>query len=284
MQLCITIAKFVLILFVCYCVHTLISIFYSRRDKAAIYMKNVVDAALDNYNTGIFNRDKILGDLSKYGVMYMLKDYNMEASSWIIVKFIFAILFGVLGIAFKFPLMQTILAVIALAILGFFAPDIFIRISNSGDNSDMSNDILTIYTILKIHARAGVYITDSLIECQRSVANGRLKQALNEMNNNILSSKITMEEAIRQFNARFRNDQIDNLSIILLQATESGQSVSLLDDLSAQITVGNEIRTKAKKDKLKRELSIQQVAFFTLLTGMMLYLIVMEMFQSLQTL
>lgn len=279
----IRITKIVIIAFICFNAYVLVQSIFANKNKAVVLTKNVIQNALDSSNSSWFNEDKILGDLSKYGVMYILKDYNLEASTWIMIKGLVALVSGFIGLLIGVSLTSKVFLVISMMVIGFFIPDIFIRLSNEEDNKSMNIDILTIFTILKIHARAGVYITDSLIECQRSVTNKRLKQALNEMNNNILSSRVTIEEAVSQFNARFRNDQIDNLSIILIQATESGQSINLLDDLSVQIRNGNKIRTEAKKAALKRRLSFQQVLFFAMVTGMILYLVIAEMYLSLAT-
>lgn len=280
MQTLVVIMKYLVIGFICYNAYTLVSIIFANRNKAVILAKDVVNNALGKSKSSWFNEDKILADLSKYGVMYMTKDYNIEASTWILVKVLCGSLCGLVGFSLTTSIIGKILCAIGLLIAGFFLPDGFIRLSNKSDNDAMANDILTIYTILKIHARAGVYVTDSLIECQRTVTNGRLKQALNEMNNNILSSRITMDEAIMQFNARFRNDAIDNLAIILLQSSKSGQSINLLDDLSAQIVNGNKARSEMKKAKLKRKLSIQQTLFFSIVVGMVLYLVIIEMTTS----
>ena len=280
MQTLVVIMKYLVIGFICYNAYTLVSIIFANRNKAVILAKDVVNNALGKSKSSWFNEDKILADLSKYGVMYMTKDYNIEASTWILVKVLCGSLCGLVGFSLTTSIIGKILCAIGLLIAGFFLPDGFIRLSNKSDNDAMANDILTIYTILKIHARAGVYVTDSLIECQRTVTNGRLKQALNEMNNNILSSRITMDEAIMQFNARFRNDAIDNLAIILLQSSKSGQSINLLDDLSAQIVNGNKARSEMKKAKLKRKLSIQQTIFFSIVVGMVLYLVIIEMTTS----
>lgn len=280
MQTLVVIMKYLVIGFICYNAYTLVSIIFANRNKAVILAKDVVNNALGKSKSSWFNEDKILADLSKYGVMYMTKDYNIEASTWILVKVLCGSLCGLVGFSLTTSIIGKILCAIGLLIAGFFLPDGFIRLSNKSDNDAMANDILTIYTILKIHARAGVYVTDSLIECQRTVTNGRLKQALNEMNNNILSSRITMDEAIMQFNARFRNDAIDNLAIILLQSSKSGQSINLLDDLSAQIVNGNKARSEMKRAKLKRKLSIQQTLFFSIVVGIVLYLVIIEMTTS----
>jgi len=213
--------------------------------------------------------------------MYALKDYNLEPSSFVTIKLLCALGTGVICAMLSSSFLLTIALLLIGCVVGFFLPDLLIRINNAGDNEAMQEDILSIYNILKIHARAGVYITDSLIECQRSVAHPRLKQALNEMTNNILASRVTSEEAIDQFNARFANEDIDNLAIIIKQAFRTGRSADLLTDISKQIEINNKIRSEKSKDKQKRQTSIIQVIFFGIITVIIVYLIAMELAVSL---
>ena len=258
-------------------VYSLISILFVKDGSAAILSKRVIQSALDNSHSSYFSADKLEADMSKYGLMYMLRDYNIEASSYIAIKLLFATALGIAGIALGGTAAMKLGLFVALAVAGFFAPDIFIRISNNSDNENMSSDILQVYSTLKIHAKAGVYITDSLIECQRIVENKRLKQAFKELNNNILSAKLSPIEAITNFNARFSNSQIDNLVIILIQSFSTGRSSAMLEDLSKQIQTGNALRLEKKESKLKKEVAILQVIFFGVITMLLLYLIASEM-------
>ena len=244
--------------------------------------KGTINLALGKSNSIYLNADKITADMSKYGVMYMFRDYNMDPSAFVSAKLACAGGFGLLGfMAAPNEWIPKIIGITIGLILGFIVPDIFIRISNRQDNDKMMTDIQTIYTTLKIHARAGVYVTDSLIECQRNIENGRLKQALNEMNNNILASRVTIDEAVDQFNARFCNEQIDNLSVVIKQALHTGRSADMLEDISKQIDTNNFVHRMKVKDRIKRESAFIQVAFFTLITVILLYLVVMELMQGL---
>jgi len=276
-----TVTKIVLLLilvFLAVQVYTLVSILMSKSDQITVMAKKSVDIAMGRSKSSYFNYDKITADLSKYGIMYMFHDYNLEPSTFIIAKLIAAIGTGLL--VFIIAPSQIFIALIGV-VAGFFIPDGLMRLSNASDNDSIRDDVLLIYRTLKIHARAGVYITDSLIECQRSILNPRLKQALNEMNNNILSSRVTVEEAVDQFNSRFCNEQIDDLSIIIKQAIRTGRSADLLTDISKQIETSNNIQTQKKKDTLKRKTAITQVMFFGIISALMIYLVAMEMAVSL---
>lgn len=281
-QLIITIIKWILIVFIMIEAYTAVSVIFDKKNKISVMAKGTINLALGKSNSIYLNADKITADMSKYGVMYMFRDYNMDPSAFVSAKLACAGGFGLLGfIAAPNEWIPKIIGITIGLILGFIAPDIFIRLSNRQDNDKMMTDIQTIYTTLKIHARAGVYVTDSLIECQRNIENGRLKQALNEMNNNILASRVTIDEAVDQFNARFCNERIDNLSVVIKQALHTGRSADMLEDISKQIDTNNFIHRMKVKDRIKRESAFIQVTFFTLITVILLYLVVMELMQGL---
>ena len=283
-QLIITALRWLLIAFICIECYTAVSVLFDRKNRIAVMAKKTINLAIGKSNSVYFNPDRIISDLSKYGIMYSFRDYNMEASTFVSAKFTCAGMFALLGIMLTPDQLVTKLLVVAICLVcGFFAPDVFMRLSNQSDNAKMMSDIQLIYTTLMIHAKAGVYITDSLIECQRNVENGRLKQALNEMNNNILASRVTIEEAVDQFNARFRNDQIDNLAVIIKQALETGRSSDMLEDLSKQIDNYNRIRSLKTRDRIKRQAAFIQVTYFSLITFMLLYLVAVELMVGLSS-
>ena len=258
-QLIITIIKWILIVFIMIEAYTAVSVIFDKKNKISVMAKGTINLALGKSNS-----------------------IYMDPSAFVSAKLACAGGFGLLGfIAAPNEWIPKIIGITIGLILGFIAPDIFIRISNRQDNDKMMTDIQTIYTTLKIHARAGVYVTDSLIECQRNIENGRLKQALNEMNNNILASRVTIDEAVDQFNARFCNEQIDNLSVVIKQALHTGRSADMLEDISKQIDTNNFVHRMKVKDRIKKESAFIQVTFFTLITVILLYLVVMELMQGL---
>lgn len=281
-QLIITIIQWIIIAFIMIEAYTAVSVLFDKRNRIAVMAKDSMDLALGKSKSTYFNPDKITADLSKYGIMYMFKDYNMEPSSYIAAKLASSGITALIGFMLTpNELAEKLLVIIAGLLFGFFIPDIFIRLNNNSDNERMMEDIQTIYTTLKIHARAGVYITDSLIECQRNVEHGRLKQALNEMNNNILASRVTIDEAVDQFNARFCNEQIDNLAVVIKQALHTGRSSDMLEDISKQIEDNNRIQSMKKRDHIKRQASLIQVIYFSMITFMLLYLVAMELMAGL---
>lgn len=146
-------------------------------------------------------------------------------------------------------------------IAGFFIPVILAVISNRADNDAMMSDIESMYDVIRIQARAGVFIQDSLMDCYMLCTNRRLKAALLELCNRI-STRSTLKEAVDDFNKRFTNMHIDILCVILNQAQTSGKTVQILSDMSEQIRQVRHTHAMKEKGKLERKIEILELLIF----------------------
>lgn len=284
-EIIITIIKFVVLFFLAYEVYQFMRVILEKDSvtKFPVMTKNAVSTAIGKAKSRYLSEDNLRSMMSKYGLMHLLHDYNIDAATFIIIKVVAGLLLGILGQSFiDNPLAKIIILVVG-AIVGFFIPDFIIKENNKSDNDAMLDDIINVYTMLKIHATSGVYITDSLIECQRAVANPRLKESFTELNNNVLSRKITIEEAVDLFNSRFESDHIDNLSVIIKQSLKTGRSSEVLADISKQIEDTNRLRAERQKEKMRKKMTIMQVVFFIIITIIALYLVIQQMMDSMAT-
>lgn len=281
-EIIITIIKFVILFFLAYEVYQFMRVILEKDSvtKFPVMTKNAVSTAIGKAKSRYLSEDNLRSMMSRYGLMHLLHDYNIDAATFVIVKVVTGLLLGALGQSFVGnPLAKLAIFVVGV-IVGFFIPDFIIKENNKSDNDAMLDDIINVYTMLKIHATSGVYITDSLIECQRAVANPRLKESFTELNNNILSRKITIEEAVDLFNSRFESDHIDNLSVIIKQSLKTGRSSEVLTDISKQIEDTNRLRAERQKEKMRKKMTIMQVVFFIIITIIALYLVVQQMLSS----
>ena len=193
--------------------------------------------------------------LSKNGVSYMLPE--MSALLYMIVKIMCMVFVGIIaGITF-----HNVYLVFVLMVSGYFLPNIIIHMSNNSDNDEMMSDIESIYDIMRIQARAGVFVKDSLMDCYVNTINKRLKTALLDLCN-MMSTNMTMEEAVDIFSSKFNNRHIDVLCIVLAQAQSSGKTVQILTDMSDQITNLRHSRAKSDEGKLERKIEIIELLIF----------------------
>ena len=161
----------------------------------------------------------------------------------------------------------------------YFVLPILILYLNRRDNVRMLPDLKHMYHSLEIQTRAGMFVTDSLAELYGSVQEKRLKQALLELAGDLVM-RADLSEQLERFQKKFDNRYIDSLCIIILQATESGQSVDLLSDLSEQIKDMEAAVLSQKKDALDRSVTFYQLGILVAVMGLILYACVTQMFSA----
>lgn len=155
-------------------------------------------------------------------------------------------------------------------VLGYFAFDFYIKYSNSSDNSDMMNDIKIVFTTLKMQTKAGKYITSALTEAFAVVKNKRLKDAILELNGDIINDR-SINTAVDKFNAKFNNSYIDSLSVIIKQSNESGQAARSFKDIEIQLDEIQSAMVIEEKKKIATQVLIVQIMIYGAIIGSILY-------------
>ena len=168
---------------------------------------------------------------------------------------------------------------VAAALGLYYLPVLLTLYMNKQDNLKMLPELKHLYHSLEIQTRSGVYVTDALAEVYGSVRGKRLKQALLELAGDIVM-RADFGEALERFEKKFDNRYIDSLCMILLQATESGQSVDLLSDLSEQIKDMEAAVMMQKKEALDRSVTFYQLGILAAIMGIVLYACVIQMFSA----
>lgn len=193
--------------------------------------------------------------LTRYGVRYMFP--QITAVSYMAAKAaVMGVICCILAVAGLPPVI-----IVPCAAAGFYIPDIIVHMSNSADNDAMMPDIESIYDVMRIQARAGVFLKDSLMDCYINTANKRLKAALLELCNQ-MSTNMTVQEAIDNFSGKFCNRHIDVLCIVLSQSQSSGRTVQILSDMSGQINQLRHSRAKYEEGKLERKIEVIELLIF----------------------
>lgn len=235
---------------------------------------NLMEIGLKKNSTGYFSYTRIEEYLEKMGVNDMFGE-KVSPSIFIVIKIFMALLLGLIGIT------EGIFALtIVLGLLGFFLPDIFINMSNNEDNNKILVDLKKVYDTLRIQTKAGVFLTSSIAECYLVAENRRLKKALLELNNKIIA-KNDIETAIEEFNAKFKNPYIDTFCIVIKQSLESGKTVQILEDLSAQIKDIQQAISIKEAEKVKYKLEGLQFLIFVGVLAIVVYGIFTELMNSL---
>lgn len=158
---------------------------------------------------------------------------------------------------------------------GYFGYDILIRLLNNAANEKMLPDIKCVFDTLKIKTEGGMFLTSAIMECYKNTRHPRLKQALFEMNGELIA-KNDIGETIDNFGMKFHNKQIDILCIILKQSMESGKTVEILKDISDHLNdMQQSINLKAK-NKMESQTLIIQLLMYVLIMVLCVYGIIVS--------
>lgn len=219
---------------------------------------------LQNSNIRLFDHEKTMQMLIKYGIIDTFPFLNpfgwqiIRAFAGILISF-FANYF-LKSINFAYPGLAFLLIPI-----GFPAIEGLAKWMNKKDNEDMMIDIRKIYDTLKIQSKAGMFLSESLMEIYRIVSHKRLKKALLEMNAQLFMVN-DINSAIETFNSKFDNEYIDTLCITLKQAEQSGQTIKILEDVSSQlVSVQKQISKKEESSLARKLLGVQLLVFATII-------------------
>ncbi len=250
----------------------IVSIHYGNYDRRVLRACEELSGYLvkKSKETDWYHRTKEF--LCKNGASFHFGQW-VQPISWLVFRIVIASFGGMAGLALGWR--WTVIPMVA----GFCLPDMLLRYLNFRDNEKMLAEIKLIYHGLEIQLRAGVYITDALVECYAGVEDVRLRQALLDLAGEI-AVKADVYEALSQFQRSFDNRYIDALCITLIQALESGQAVELLRDIAEQVKDMEVSVMERKKAALDRSVTFYQLGILAAVLGIVLYACVTQMFAS----
>jgi pilus assembly protein TadC len=239
--------------------------FRTQMSAFGVRSKDFAENILRKSKLKYLDPDSIQKFLESTGAVYMFKGFANPAS-FIMLKILSAILLYFLStqINRNFP----ILFIFATA--GFFLPELLLCVSDYFDNETILPDMKKIYDTLRIQTKAGVFLDDALSECYLAAKNRRLKNALLELTTEI-SIKKNIEEALENFNGKFRNEHIRTFCMVINQAQDSGKSSQLLKDLSDQMKDLQHSINMKNKEALDRKVQIIELLIFIGLLAVTIY-------------
>lgn len=231
-----------------------------------------VNNSLKETKSGLFNYEETQRFLSANGAAYHFGKW-IDPIKYLVLRFLVAAAFFILGISYH-PMLGVICMV-----LGFIAPHIMIIYLNNQDNVKMVSKIQTLYNLLQVQIKSGIYVTDAITESYKSFEKGRLRDALKELSIE-LYLKGSFETAIDNFNAKFNNTAIEALCIILKQAQESGKAAELLQDMHKQMDDMRYAMQLKRKEKLERVVTFCQLGILASGLGIVLYAFICGMYST----
>lgn len=275
---------------ICYYVFRALLFTHDKSSSILHFTQDKVQKSLEkiSHKKHVFNPDYIKYHiLSKKGLMFHIRDYDLEASTYFILKGTLGVFVEIIFVIFiphdLFLQIHPVFYIVSYVIgfpFGFILPDIYMNIINDKDNQDMIDDIYQIYCMFMIHNEAEVHILDSFYMCYKKVKNERLKEALLEFCNNISSHRMTITDALKLFELRFDNEEIERLCILVVQSQDTGRSADMIESLLNQMNSLQESDNYVKEKKLEIQMLVFLALFFAGIIFLFGYGLVILMFDS----
>lgn len=208
--------------------------------------------------------------LSQVGANYLMKRI-VDPTEYIVAKLVLASIFGFCGFIF-FGWIGLLVGVI----FGYMILKMILEINNKEDNECMLEDFVSIYETIMIKTEAGIFLTDSLKTCYKSVENKRLKQELYYLMMEITAQN-NVTEALSKFQLKFKNIHINELCSVIRQGYETGSVVNAIANVTKHlndIQKAVELRYNQKLDhnitkvQMVILLSIMVIVIYGIITSM----------------
>lgn len=211
-----------------------------------------------------FNYDEVEQYINSSGLAFMT-DYKMTPLMYVLLRTGLAIFLMIIGLQFS------LFAGLVLLPIGYFGLDFIINVSDKSDNDKMLSDIEDVYDTLRIQTKAGVYITSVLTDCYLVVKNKRLKSAFLKLTSDI-AAKNDIDMALDDFRAKFRNEYIDTLVIIIKQSMKTGQAAKMFDDIREQIADIDAAMIINEKNSINGKIILVQMLVYTVIIVVSVYI------------
>ena len=164
----------------------------------------------------------------------------------------------------------------------YFLPDFMCKKRNNRDNRDMLASLMDVYDVILLQVNSGEYITRVLVDAYMVARHPRLKAALVELTGDIVSTN-DLKTSIGIFGRKFKNDNINNLVMLVTQLADTGITAAMMNDIKNYLAVLQDSYNKNKQDKIERVCQMCAIAVFICIMGFILLASVINMFGTLST-
>lgn len=205
---------------------------FSRKQDAVKVFDRINDRLME-HKDAFFRYDKIAGFLQEHGAKYHFP-FLAEPLRYLFSCVVFGAVGLVLGNLINMP------AGLGAMVIGTALPYFLITGANKQDKELILEDIKILYNVLYNQLRAGIFVSDALMECssgqsdKQMIKNKRLLTELQQLSRDIFL-KSNVSEALARFERQFSDIYITSLCVVINQAMESGMAAEALKDITEQL-------------------------------------------------
>ena len=237
-----------------------------KREEVATKLTKKIDDSVKE--KGLFAAQKL--NMSKMGIMYRAKDYDLSPAWYIISR----CCIGVIAVLVLYLLSENIILSLVGFPAGYYFLAYYYKAKNQSDNKSMLMDIYNTYANLKIQTDAGVFIFDALEYTQKNVVNPRYKEALGELVMNLSDVTKTKDESITIFENRFSFVEIEKLCALIRNMVLYGGQGDYSKDIMVELTGIISASAKETEHSIDTKVGLVTFAFFAIIIFIVGYVIV----------
>lgn len=266
-----TLVKFINILIYLAMAAVLFSFFLVvfRTLKQAYGKKEIVFNKLNEYYADKGTMTYKTLQLSRLGIMYRLKNYNLTPAYYMVLR----IFVGLLTMLFIFFVSQNFLYGLIGLPLGYILVPLYYKYEDKVDRDEMLMDIYNTYSNIKIQMPAGIYMRECLEYTYEMVVNERYKEALRELILNFSDKTVSSTDAITIFKNRFHSQDIDKLASLLSSFMQYGMNTNHADDIMLEIQGLIQAKTLKTEHDIEMKAGTTNFAFFAVIIAMVVYVV-----------
>ncbi len=248
------------------------------RDRYEIIKQSLTSGIMSRLKSStkksMFAYDYCSEQLDSLGVTYYSKG-RFTPLMYVVYKIGCVIIGALMSLAVGAPALVIMLA-------AYFLPDFMCKKRNNRDNRDMLASLMDVYDVILLQVNSGEYITRVLVDAYMVARHPRLKAALVELTGDIVSTN-DLKTSIGIFGRKFKNDNINNLVMLVTQLADTGITAAMMNDIKNYLAVLQDSYNENKQDKIERVCLMCAIAVFVCIMGFILLASVINMFGTLRT-
>ena len=224
-----------------------------------------------NTKKSMFAYDYCRDQLDSFGVTYY-SNGSITPMTYVVYK-IGCVVGGLLiSMAVGTPALIIMLA-------AYFMPDLICKKRNARDNREMLASLMDVYDVILLQVNSCEYITRILVDAYMVAKHPRLKAALVELTGDIISTN-DLKTSIGIFGRKFKNDNINNLVMLVTQLADTGITAAMMNDIKNYLAVLQDSYNKSRQDKVERVCQMCAIAVFVCIMGFILMACFIDIFET----
>lgn len=193
-----------------------------------------------------FISQKVIDKYEK-NIIFAGVEYQFKPQSIISSKIVSAFVLGILFLPFLMMAQQPMWFVIAIAVIGYYYPDLWLKQTKKDRNNNISKNLPFFLDMITLSIESGLNLNGAIQQAVQKGPNGPVKIEFEKVLRDIKTG-ISRSDAIRKMGQRIDDQSVKNLTSSIVQAEKMGMNL------------GPILRAQAEQRRVERFLKAEKLA------------------------